>query len=69
MEVVICGQIPEHGLPLRKDVVPEEEVVRFLSLSVEEGVVVISLETLHHVSRMTRPLVDLTVCFHCIHEL
>ena len=69
MEIVIGRQIPQHWLALNKDVITEEQVIRFLSLFVKEGVVIIALETLHHVSRMACPLVNLPICFHSVHQV
>lgn len=59
MQVVVGGQVPQHRLTLSKDVVTKEQVVSFLTLRIKERIVVVSLETLHHVSRMAGPLVDL----------
>lgn len=67
VQVVIRRQIPQHRLPPSEDVVPKEQVVRFLALAVQEGVVVVAFEALHHVSGMTRPLVDLPVRLHRVH--
>lgn len=69
VEVVIGREIPQHWLALNKYVITEEQVVRFLSLFVKKRVVIIALETLHHVSRMACPLVNLPICFHSIHQV
>ena len=69
MKVVISCKIPEHGLPLCEDVVSKEEVVSFLALAVEEGVVVVPLETFDHIAGVRGPLVDFAVRLHCIDEL
>ena len=69
VEVVIGREIPQHWLPLNKYVVPKEQIVRFLSLFIKEGVVIITFETFHHVSRMACPLIDFPIRFHSIHEM
>ena len=69
MEVVICREIPQHWLPLNELVVPEKQIVRFLSLFIKEGVVVIAFEAFYHVSRMTCPLIDFPIGFHSIHQM
>ena len=69
MKVVVGRQVPEHRLPLNVNVIPQEEIVGFLTLSIEERVVVIAPEALDHVSRMTAPLVDLPIRRHCIDKV
>lgn len=54
---------------MNEDVISEEQVVRFLSLFIKEGVVIITLETFHHVSRMACPLIDFPICFHSIDQM
>jgi len=67
VEVIVCGKVPKHGLPLSKDIIPQKEIVRFLSLAVQKGVVVVALEALNHVPGVACPLIDLAVCFHGIY--
>lgn len=69
VEIVIGREIPQHWLVLKEYVVPEEQIVRFLSLFVKERVVIIALKTFHHVSRMACPLIDFPICFHSIYEM
>ena len=69
VEVVIGREIPQHWLTLNENVVPEEQIVRFLSLFIKEGVVIIALKTFYHVSRMACPLIDLPICFHSIYQM
>ena len=69
VEVVVCRKIPQHWLALNEFVVPKEQIVRFLSLFIEEGIVIIALETFHHVSRMASPLIDFSICFHRIYQV
>ena len=69
MEVVIRREIPQHWLPLNEYVVPKEQIVRFLSLFIEEGVIIISFEAFYHVSRMACPLIDFPIGFHSIHQM
>lgn len=69
VKVVIGREIPQHWLALNEYIVPKEQVVSFLSLFIEEGVVIIALETFHHVSRMACPLIDFPIGFHGIHQM
>ena len=69
MEVVVRGEIPKHRLTLDICVIAKEEIVCLLALGIEEGVVVISLEALDHVARMTLPVVELAICCHCVDEM
>jgi hypothetical protein len=69
MEVVVRGEVPKHRLTLDIRVIAKKEVVCLLALGVEEGVVVISLEALDHVARMTLPVVELAICCHCVDEV
>ena len=69
VEVIIGREIPQHWLTLNEDVVPEEQVVSLLALFVEERVVIIALEAFHHVSRMTCPLIDFSICFHSVNQM
>ena len=69
VKIVVGREIPQHRLALDKCVVSEEQIVRFLSLFIKEGVVVITLEAFHHVSRVACPLVNLPVRFHGIYQM
>ena len=69
VKVVISREIPQHWLALNEDVVSEEQIVSFLSLFIKEGIVIITLETFHHVSRMACPLVDFPIGFHGIYQM
>lgn len=69
VKVVIGREIPEHWLSLHIPIIPKEKIVSLLSLSVEEGIVVVSFEALHHVPRMACPLIDFPVRFHCVDEM
>ena len=67
MKVVICRELPQHRLALSEDVISEEQVVRFLTLSIKKGVVVVAFKALYHVPGMARPLIDLPVRLHGVH--
>ena len=69
VEVVIGREIPQHWLALNEYVFSEEQIVSFLSLFIEERVVIIALETLHHISRMASPLIDFPICFHGVYQM
>ena len=69
VEVVIGREIPQHWLALNEYVVPEEQIVSFLALFIKKGVIIIALETLHHISRMTCPLIDFSICFHGVYQM
>ena len=69
VEIVIGREIPQHWLALNEYVVPEEQIVSFLTLFIKKGVIIIALEAFHHISRMTCPLIDLPICFHSIHQM
>lgn len=69
VKVVVRGEVPQHWLAFGICVVAKEEVVGLLALGVEEGIVVISLETLDHVAGMTLPVVELAVCCHCVDKV
>jgi len=69
MEVVVGREIPKHWLTLSIDVISQKQVVGFLALRVEEGVVIIALEAFHHVTRAALPLVDLSVCSHGVDKV
>ena len=66
MEVIVRCEIPQHRLPLYENIISQEEIVSFLSLSVEKRIVVVALEALHHVSGVARPLIYFPICFHGI---
>lgn len=69
VKVVIGRKIPQHWLALNEYVISKEQIVRFLSLFIKEGVVIIALETFHHVSRMACPLINFPICFHSIYQM
>ena len=69
VEVVIGREIPQHWLALNEYVIPEEQVVSFLALFIKKGVIIIALETFHHVSRVTCPLIDFPICFHSVYQM
>ena len=69
VEVVIGRKIPQHWLALNEYVVAEEQIVSFLSLFIKERIIIVALETFHHVSRMTCPLIDFPICFHRIYQM
>ena len=69
VKIVISDQIPEHGLALAEDIIAKEQVIGFLPLTIEEGIVIVSFEAFNHISGMTCPLVDLAVCFHSVDQL
>lgn len=69
VEVVIGREIPQHRLSLNEYVVPEEQIVRFLSLFIKEGVVIVAFEAFYHVSRMACPLIDFPIGFHGIYQM
>lgn len=69
MKIVVRGQIPQHRLAMNVRVVAEEQIVRLLTLSVKEGVVVVALEAFDHVPRMAAPLVDLPIRRHRVDQV
>ena len=69
VQVVVGDKVPEHWLALGPYVVPEEQIVRFLSLIVEEGIVVVALEALDHITRVALPVVQLAVCRHRVDKM
>lgn len=69
MEIVVCREIPKHWLTLGKNIIPEEKVVRFLPLFVEEGVIIVALNALEYISGLACPLIDLPICRHCIYQM
>ena len=69
VEVVISREIPQHWLVLNEYVVSKEQIVSFLPLFIKKGVIIIALETFHHVSRMACPLIDFPICFHSIYQM
>jgi hypothetical protein len=69
VEVVVRSKVPQHWLAFGIRVVAKKEIVCLLALGVEEGVVVIPLEALDHVTRMTLPVVELAVGCHCVDKV
>ena len=69
MKIVIRGQVPQHRLSVDELVIAKKEIVSLLSLFVQEGVVVVTLETLNHITGVTCPLINLPVCFHCVDKM
>ena len=53
MQIIVGRKIPEQRLAMQESVVAKKEIVSLLPLSIEERIIVISLETLDHIPRMT----------------
>lgn len=69
VKVVISREIPKHWFALDKGVIAEEKVIGFLSLFIEERIVVVAFKAFHHVPRMAGPLVGLPVCVRGIYQM
>lgn len=69
VKIVVRGKVPEHRLSLSEYIVSEEKVVGLLSLTIQEGIVVVSLEAFQHVPRVTSPLIDLPVGLHGVYKV
>ena len=52
-----------------KHVITQKEIVCFLPLAVQKGVVIVSFEAFDHITRMTAPLIDLAVRLHCVYKM